>query len=83
VLAVDFFTVDAVLWQRLDVLVVLAVASHRVHVLGVAPHPATEWVTQQARNLLMGAAPPFIPPAGRVARRDRLGGLIHESTQVA
>jgi hypothetical protein len=34
VLAVDFFTVDAVLWQRLDVLVVLAVASHRVHVLG-------------------------------------------------
>jgi putative transposase len=168
--------------QRLDVLVVLAVASRRVHVLGVAPHPATEWVTQQTRNLLMGledrvgqfrflvrdrdakftaafdavfaaegirvlrtpvrapranayaerwvgtvrrelldrcsssdagscgrcwpstpttttataphrtleqapplesAEPPFIPPAGRVARRDRLGGLIHEYTQVA
>jgi putative transposase len=27
--------------------------------------------------------PPVIPPAGRVARRDRLGGLIHEYAQVA
>jgi putative transposase len=27
--------------------------------------------------------PPVIPAAGRVARRDRLGGLIHEYAQVA
>jgi putative transposase len=27
--------------------------------------------------------PPVILPAGRVARRDRLGGLIHEYAQVA
>jgi transposase InsO family protein len=32
---------------------------------------------------LGSAEPPVIPPAGRVARRDRLGGLIHEYAQVA
>src|SRR6266508_3998609 len=38
----------------------------------------------------LGQAPPFesaepavVPTAGRVARRDRLGGLIHEYAQVA
>jgi putative transposase len=52
-----------------------------------------EYVDHYNRHLphrALGQTPPLGPgesavvvPAGRVARRDRLGGLIHEYAQVA
>jgi putative transposase len=48
------------------------------HYNGHRPHRALGQVPP-----LGSAEPPVIPAAGRVARRDRLGGLIHEYGQAA
>src|ERR1019366_8768937 len=53
---------DTVLLRRLYVLFFIELDTRQIHLAGVTAHPTGVWVTQQARNLSIGAAEPL---AGR------------------
>ncbi len=49
--AVDFFTVETVLLQRMYVLFFIELANRRVYLAGRTSNPTGAWVTQQARQI--------------------------------
>ena len=53
IIACDLFTVDLPDSTKAYVMAAIEHASRRIHILGTTAHPTHEWVTQQARNLLM------------------------------
>jgi putative transposase len=55
ILVLDFFTAETVWLRTLYVLFAIELGCCRVHVLGVTRNPDSAWVTQQARNLAVGA----------------------------
>ena len=59
--ACDFFTVETLGLQRIDVLFFISLATRRLEFIACTPNPDGAWVTQQAHNLVMqlgGQEPP-------------------------
>lgn len=51
-LACDFFTVETIRLQTLDVFFFIEVATRRVHLAGITAHPTQAWVSQQSRQIV-------------------------------
>jgi putative transposase len=54
ILAADFFTVYTLSGRVRFILFVIELSTRKVHVAGCTSNPNDAWVTQQARNLVMG-----------------------------
>jgi putative transposase len=68
IVACDFFTVDSIWLRRLYVLFFIELDTRHVHLGGVTTNPDSAWVTQQARNLLLGLG----------ERRRHMRFLLHD-----
>jgi len=69
VLACDFFTVETLFLQTLQVLFFIELGTRRVHLAGCTAHPTAAWGAQQARNLAWTL--PDAATAPRFLIRDR------------
>ena len=69
-LACDFLTVETVWLTRIYVLFFISLERRRVEFIASTSNPDGRWVTQQARNLLMGLADRQAPPRFLVHDRD-------------
>jgi transposase InsO family protein len=69
-IAMDFFTVDTVLFKRLYVLFAIEHATRRVHIAGVTANPDNPFVTQAARELTSDLEESGCPPKFLVRDRD-------------
>ena len=69
-LALDFFTVDTVLFRRLYVLFFIEHGSRKVHVAGATTSPTESWVTQQARQLPWVLAERSVPARWLIRHRE-------------
>jgi putative transposase len=79
-IAVDFFTVETIWFQRLYVLFFIELSSRRVHIAGCTPTPSAQWVTQQGRQLTWSLAER--PESFRVLIRDRDQKFTHSFDEV-
>ena len=70
ILACDFFTVETIRCKTLYALFFIELGSRRVQVAKVSARPDSAWVTQQARNLALGAADGTAPARFLIHDRD-------------
>ena len=70
IVACDFLTVYTVVFHRIYALFFIEIDSRRVWLAGVTAHPTGEWVTQQARNVVMAMEERGVLPRYLIRDRD-------------